>query len=67
MPPRFLRRPATPNSTCHPTTTSGEYPSQAWIERNGKLVSTLDLVGRGVFTVLTGAGGKACPEEARVR
>lgn len=49
----------------HPTTTPGAYTPHAWIEHNGKLVSTLDLVGQGAFTVLTGAGGSAWLEAAR--
>jgi 2,4-dichlorophenol 6-monooxygenase len=30
-----------------------------WLSRSGKQVSTLDLVGRGRFTLLTGLGGEA--------
>lgn len=43
----------------HATTTPGATLPHAWIQRDGALVSTLDLVGQGVFTVLTGKGGDA--------
>jgi 2,4-dichlorophenol 6-monooxygenase len=49
----------------HPTTTPGAYIPHAWIQRDDKLVSTLDLVGQGAFTVLTGAGGGAWLDAAQ--
>ncbi|WP_321939376.1 FAD-dependent monooxygenase [Paraburkholderia sp. J8-2] len=49
----------------HPTTTPGASLPHAWIERAGEKVSTLDLVGNGVFTVLTGRGGEAWLDAAR--
>ena len=30
-----------------------------WLQRNGKPVSTLDIVGKGRFSVITGIGGEA--------
>ena len=41
-----------------PTTTPGANLPHAWVQRDGKLISTLDLVGHGEFTVLTGIGGE---------
>ncbi|MGK8201591.1 FAD-dependent monooxygenase [Burkholderia cepacia] len=49
----------------HPTTTPGASIPHAWIQHGGGQVSTLDLVGRGVFTVLTGAGGDAWLDAAK--
>jgi 2,4-dichlorophenol 6-monooxygenase len=43
----------------HATTTPGATIPHAWIQLDNALVSTLDLVGHGAFTVLTGAGGDA--------
>lgn len=40
-----------------PTTTPGAYLPHAWVQRNGELISTLDLAGHGAFTLLTGIGG----------
>ncbi len=36
----------------------------AWLTENGHRVSTLDLCGRGLFTLLTGPGGEAWVEAA---
>ncbi|MCG5073250.1 FAD-dependent oxidoreductase [Paraburkholderia tagetis] len=49
----------------HPTTTPGACLPHAWIQRDDQLVSTLDLVGQGAFTVLTGPGGEAWSEAAQ--
>lgn len=49
----------------HATTTPGAYLPHAWIQRDNELVSTLDLVGHGTFTVLTGAGGQPWIDAAR--
>ena len=38
---------------------------QEWLRRGLVQVSTLDLVGRGRFTLLTGVGGMAWREAAR--
>ncbi|THA60239.1 2,4-dichlorophenol 6-monooxygenase [Ensifer adhaerens] len=42
-----------------PTTWPGAYLPHVWVVRSGRRVSTLDLVGAGVFTLLTGIGGEA--------
>ncbi|MBY4571748.1 2,4-dichlorophenol 6-monooxygenase [Gordonia sihwensis] len=42
-----------------PTTHPGAYMPHVWIERNGEQISTLDAVGHGRFTVITGIGGEA--------
>ncbi len=49
-----------------PTTWPGARLPHAWLfGRNGEKVSTLDLTGHGVFTVLTGIGGDGWVEAAR--
>ena len=48
-----------------PTTWPGARLPHAWLERDGRQVSTLDLCGHGRFTVLTGIGGEAWAEAAR--
>ena len=40
-----------------PSTEPGARVPHAWLEQDRKRVSTLDLAGKGRFTVLTGAGG----------
>ena len=42
----------------HATTTPGANLPHAWVQQDKQLVSTLDLVGHGSFTILTGAGGQ---------
>ena len=42
-----------------PTTWPGAKLPHAWVTRHGAKVSTLDLGGRGVFTLYTGIGGDA--------
>lgn len=43
----------------HPTTTPGARLPHAWVyDRQGGRHSTLDLCGRGQFTILTGIGGE---------
>ncbi|MGU7782759.1 FAD-dependent oxidoreductase [Burkholderia sp. PU8-34] len=49
----------------HATTTPGACIPHAWIQRDRQLVSTLDLVGHGAFTVLTGPGGQAWIDAAK--
>ncbi|MBU9163847.1 FAD-dependent monooxygenase [Burkholderia multivorans] len=49
----------------HATTTPGASLPHAWIQHGDALVSTLDLVGRGAFTVVTGTGGRAWLDAAR--
>jgi 2,4-dichlorophenol 6-monooxygenase len=41
----------------HTTYPGGRLP-HAWVQRNGLDISTLDLVGKGRFTLLTGVGGQ---------
>ncbi|AMB59537.1 FAD-dependent monooxygenase [Microterricola viridarii] len=47
-----------------PTTTPGSPLPHVWIERGGAPLSTLDLVGKGRFTLLTGIGGEPWREAA---
>ncbi|SEF14986.1 2,4-dichlorophenol 6-monooxygenase [Rhizobiales bacterium GAS191] len=47
------------------TTWPGARLPHAWLEQEGKRISTLDVVGHGRFTVLTGIGGEAWAEAAR--
>jgi 2,4-dichlorophenol 6-monooxygenase len=42
-----------------PTTAPGARLPHVWLERDRKKVSTLDVVGKGRFTLLTGIGGEA--------
>ena len=42
----------------HPTTWPGARLPHVWLQREGKPVSTLDIVGKGKFTLLTGIGGE---------
>jgi 2,4-dichlorophenol 6-monooxygenase len=50
----------------HATTWPGARLPHVWLQRDGKPVSTLDIVGRGRFAVLTGIiGGGAWTEAAR--
>ncbi|KQY56775.1 MULTISPECIES: FAD-dependent monooxygenase [unclassified Nocardioides] len=48
----------------HPTTHPGARLPHAWLEHEGRQVSTLDLVGHGAFTLLTGIGGEAWADAA---
>lgn len=50
----------------HPTTWPGSHTPHVWVERNGKQVSTLDLIGRGRFTLLTGVCGAGWREAAAI-
>ncbi|MCS6937997.1 MAG: FAD-dependent monooxygenase [Roseiflexus sp.] len=43
----------------HPTTWPGARLPHCWLEHRGRKVSTLDLAGKGRFTLLTGIGGEA--------
>ncbi|MDQ0473907.1 FAD-dependent oxidoreductase [Labrys wisconsinensis] len=47
------------------TTWPGARLPHLWLERDGRRISTLDVVGQGRFTVLTGIGGEAWVEAAR--
>ncbi|GAA4025252.1 FAD-dependent monooxygenase [Streptomyces plumbiresistens] len=48
----------------HPTTHAGAYLPHVWLQHGTEYVSTLDLVGHGRFTVLTGVGGQAWDDAA---
>lgn len=57
--PAFLAPSRDPELYYEPTTRPGAYLPHAWIERDRERISTLDLVGNGQFTLLTGLGGDA--------
>ncbi len=46
------------------TTLPGARLPHVWLQRDGKSVSTLDLVGKGRFSLLTGLGGAVWTEAA---
>ncbi|MEM6728846.1 MAG: FAD-dependent monooxygenase, partial [Pseudomonadota bacterium] len=48
----------------HPTTWPGARLPHLWVDRDQKKISTLDLVGRGRFTLLTGVSGGGWAEAA---
>jgi len=48
----------------HPTTWPGARLPHCWLGHAGQTVSTLDLVGKGRFALLTGMGGEAWKEAA---
>lgn len=48
-----------PDVSYTPTTWPGARLPHAWIEKGRRRISTLDLVGRGQFVLLTGRGGGA--------
>ena len=58
--------PRTPMRTVHhPTTRPGHVVPHAWLERDGRRVSTHDLAGTGIgFVLLTGPAGTAWCEAA---
>ncbi len=47
------------------TTWPGARLPHAWLQRDGRMVSTLDVAGKGRFVVLTGIGGEVWAEAAR--
>jgi 2,4-dichlorophenol 6-monooxygenase len=49
----------------HPTTYPGARLPHCWVGHEGRKVSTLDLAGKGRFTLLTGIGGEAWKEAAK--
>lgn len=49
----------------HPTTWPGARLPHAWLEKDGRRISTLDLCGKGGFTLLTGIGGECWHDAAR--
>ena len=48
----------------HPTTWPGARLPHCWVEHRGRKVSTIDLAGKGRFTLLTGIGGESWAEAA---
>jgi 2,4-dichlorophenol 6-monooxygenase len=48
-----------------PTTWPGARLPHCWLEQGGRMISTLDLAGKGRFALLTGIGGEAWQEAAR--
>lgn len=53
-----------PELIYQPTTYPGARLPHVWLEQNRQRLSSLDLVGRGRFTVITGIGGEAWIEAA---
>ncbi|GAA0577795.1 2,4-dichlorophenol 6-monooxygenase [Kribbella sandramycini] len=49
----------------HPTTWPGARIPHTWLTRGDETVSTLDVVGKGRFTLLTGIGGDAWVKAAQ--
>jgi 2,4-dichlorophenol 6-monooxygenase len=49
----------------HPTTWPGARLPHVWLQKDGRQISTLDIVGKGRFVVLTGIGGEGWIESAR--
>lgn len=56
--------PRDPELYYQPSTLSGGRLPHAWLNQNGTEISTLDLVGKGAFTLLTGIGGERWQEAA---
>jgi 2,4-dichlorophenol 6-monooxygenase len=54
-----------PELYAQPTTWPGARIPHTWVTVDGRLTSTLDLVGRGRFAVVTGIGGEAWADAAR--
>src|SRR5438876_2203607 len=48
----------------HPTTWPGARLPHCWVEHGGHKVSTIDLAGKGRFTLLTGIGGESWAQAA---
>src|SRR6267142_484184 len=48
----------------HPTTWPGSRLPHCWVEHRGRKVSTIDLAGKGRFTLLTGIGGESWAQAA---
>jgi 2,4-dichlorophenol 6-monooxygenase len=47
-----------PDLYYHPTTHPGAYLPHVWLERDRQRISTIDLAGKGAFSVITGIGGQ---------
>jgi 2,4-dichlorophenol 6-monooxygenase len=48
----------------HPTTWPGARLPHCWVEHRGRKVSTIDLAGKGRFTLFTGIGGESWAQAA---
>lgn len=55
----FPEQGCDPELHYRPTSHPGAYLPHAWLESNGREISTLELVGKGRFSLLTGIGGEA--------
>ena len=62
--PAFLEPERDPDLFYQPTTRPGAFLPHAWIERDRERVSTLDIVGKGRFALVTGVAGAAWEEAA---
>ena len=51
---------------CIPSTQPGAHLPHAWVQRDGRSLSTLDLVGKGCFSLLTGTKGSCWRTAAEV-
>lgn len=61
------RPPRDPMGTVyHPTSRPGHRLPHAWLERDGRRISTHDLVGAGRFALITGPDGGRWAEAARM-
>ncbi|MCM2389675.1 FAD-dependent monooxygenase [Streptomyces albipurpureus] len=49
----------------HPTTHPGAYLPHAWLQHGTQRLSTLDLAGRGSFSLITGVGGEPWLDAAK--
>ena len=47
-----------PDLYYHPTTHPGANLPHVWLERDRQKISTIDLAGKGAFSVITGIGGQ---------
>lgn len=54
-----------PSQFYQPTTHPGAHLPHVWLERRGTQISTVDLVGRGNWALITGLGGDGWAEAAK--
>lgn len=54
-----------PDLYYHPTTHPGAYLPHVWLERDRERISTIDLAGKGAFSVITGIGGQEWIDAAK--
>lgn len=62
--PPFLEPKRNPVLFYEPTTRPGAYLPHAWIEHERRQLSTLDIVGKGRFSLIVGVGGGPWAEAA---